>query len=102
MLFQYAEKFLYCAMHSISVSQRLAIHYRKPAAARCEQLSVATNCYSIYCARKTFSYNLSLVQEMELAMIIFHFNPTVHSLKSTNIIEMLLQNNPGIRGGKWN
>lgn len=98
----YAEKFLYCAtyMHSISVFklQSLAIHYIENL--RVVSFSVATKCYSINCARKTFSYNLSQVQEMNYA---FYFYPTVHSLKSTNIIQediyMLLQDNPGICGG---
>lgn len=47
---------------------------------RVVSFSVATKCYSINCA----SYNLSLVQEMNYA---FYFYPTVHSLKSTNIIQ---------------
>lgn len=51
---------------------------------RVVSFSVATKCYSINCARKTFSYNLSQVQEMNYA---FYFYPTVHSLKSTNIIQ---------------
>lgn len=78
----YAEKFLYCAtyMHSISVFklQTLAIHYIENL--RVVSFSVATKCYSINCA----SYNLSLVQEMNNA---FYFYPTVHSWKSTNIIQ---------------
>lgn len=82
----YAEKFLYCAtyMHSISVFklQSLAIHYIENL--RVVSFSVATKCYSINCARKTFSYNLSQVQEMNYA---FYFYPTVHSQKSTNIIQ---------------
>lgn len=82
----YAEKFLYCAtyMHSISVFklQSLAIHYIENL--RVVSFTVATKCYSINCARKTFSYNLSQVQEMNYA---FYFYPTVHSLKSTNIIQ---------------
>lgn len=82
----YAEKFLYCAtyMHSISVFklQSLAIHYIENL--RVVSFSVATKCYSINCARKTFGYNLSQVQEMNYA---FYFYPTVHSLKSTNIIQ---------------
>lgn len=51
---------------------------------RVVSFSVATKCYSINCARKTFSYNLSQVQEMNYA---FYFYPTVHSQKSTNIIQ---------------
>lgn len=47
---------------------------------RVVSFSVANKCYSINCA----SYNLSLVQEMNYA---FYFYPTVHSLKSTNIIQ---------------
>lgn len=82
----HAEKFLYCAtyMHSISVFklQSLAIHYIENL--RVVSFSVATKCYSINCARKTFSYNLSQVQEMNYA---FYFYPTVHSQKSTNIIQ---------------
>lgn len=82
----YAEKFLYCAtyMHSISVFklQSLAIHYIENL--RVVSFSVATKCYSINCARKTFGYNLSQVQEMNYA---FYFYPTVHSQKSTNIIQ---------------
>lgn len=82
----YAEKFLYCAtyMHSICVFklQSLAIHYIENL--RVVSFSVATKCYSINCARKTFSYNLSQVQEMNYA---FYFYPTVHSQKSTNIIQ---------------
>lgn len=82
----YAEKFLYCAtyMHSISVFklQSLAIHYIENL--RVVSFSVATKCYSINCARKPFSYNLSQVQEMNYA---FYFYPTVHSQKSTNIIQ---------------
>lgn len=69
-------------MHSISFSQSLAIHYislyRK--SARRELFCGNSKCYSINCA----SYNLSLVQEMNNA---FYFYPTVHSLKSTNIIQ---------------
>lgn len=71
-------------MHSISVFklQSLAIHYIENL--RVVSFSVATKCYSINCARKTFSYNLSQVQEMNYA---FYFYPTVHSQKSTNIIQ---------------
>lgn len=72
------------SMHSISVFklQSLAIHYIENL--RVVSFSVATKCYSINCARKTFSYNLSQVQEMNYA---FYFYPTVHSQKSTNIIQ---------------